>query len=271
MANSKSIDETQLRAVISKIRNQKSTIPSSPAPPSGSHATGDSPAPYDISAIVELTGAQIWATPAGMLVDSGTDSTHNWAKIKLQENSNVSDAVADVAFYFYFSNPSHDYVSVLGQVETNISARGTVDIEADSGTFDLGHTKVWVDGLFNMYTPFVGNTYSWGAAPVSIGYKNADGGENLYLGSNDYQRLTCDGTSHSLVWPNNIELAGGADALFEVQLRVSYTIDEGGYINVDFNSNDFEVGCTEVKFNILTDNRRVIGAQHTPGRNNTVH
>ena len=62
---------------------------------------------------------QIWATPVGMLKNSGDYGENgiytNWATFELSETADVSNAQADVAFYFYYYNWT-DSMAVLGGV-----------------------------------------------------------------------------------------------------------------------------------------------------------
>jgi hypothetical protein len=270
MANSASVDEGQLTALISAVRSQKSRVTGSSVAPSGPQTNHRSVVLDEGSALVELTEAnQVWTTPTDMLDSSKTDSLHNWAQFYFNEFNDVDNASASVAFYFYFKNPSPDYVTVLSPPVTSLTASGIISAEANGAiTPDSNTANFDAVAYFRVYTP--------ASAPSSISYIETDyalGGNRAAGGeiSNDNKKLNCDVTGQSLSLLDNIELAPDAYALFEVMLQVTYSIDGDSGIILDFaSSDDYEFSCTEVKFDILTNNLGGAGAQPTSTKGTTI-
>ena len=249
-ATKTSVDEDQLTALISAIRTRESTVLASPVGSSGLQ-TNQPKTPLEASAIVGLTQAeQVWATPIGMDVGHGTDSLHNYVKLNFTGTNNVTTASANAAFYFTFTNPSPDYVAVLSPPTTNITVSGIVTAQAGQGpwngaSFDL-------NAYFRLYTPAAGpdSTDYWEISS-GIGNKNVTGGAF----TDTSEKLNCDVSGQSLSFDNNIELAPGAIALFEVILWMNYSINGDAAVILDFYSSDaYEFSCNEVTFDILTNN-----------------
>jgi hypothetical protein len=242
--NDMTVDEATIKAAISKIRERQAGGEPAVQTVSRPVVVKGYQNPPAVIPQVTLRQAQIWSTPAGMLTNSGDYAENsiytNWAKIKLSETENVSNARADVAFYFYYYNWQKYNIAVLGSVTAQISARGDVTAFAPTGK-----SSVQLSATFNVYTPPVGVTYPNSALPVDLGSVNADG-------NSEHQILSLTGSSPNMLsLPDNVDIGPGNYALFEVVMQVNYDI-AGGSVSLDFASGDFEVTCPNVSCGLLS-------------------
>lgn len=240
--NNEGVDEAAIRAAISEIRERRIGGAASVQPARRPVvAGGEQTLPANIPEVTNRD-AQIWATPVGMLKNSGDYGENgiytNWATFELSETADVSNAQADVAFYFYYYNWT-DSMAVLGGVTSQISALGQITASAPRGS-----SRVQLTALFNVYTPQVGAVFP---NFDEVGLGSVSAAEN----SGD-QVWSLPGTNPEMLsLPGTVDVGVGNYALFEVTLLVNYSI-AGGSISLDFDSGDFQVTCPNVAYGVET-------------------
>jgi hypothetical protein len=222
--------------------------------------------PFIITPITLWT-AQIFADPAGMLVNSGAEPGNNWAKAFLFENADTgtgpdgSDSIhASVFFYFFWQNQS-DYLAVLN-ANSGLAVQGTCQAATFPDFLSGGSSSI---GLYARLSAYVGGgdiyvenqigreiaASSW---PVVLG-GSAASDQLEFVGGFPYP------LSISHVW-----VESGQYVVFEVRLFASYKIS-GGSISLDFSEGDNQVMCPFLNIELLTA-PTVVGVQSaaTEGR-----
>jgi hypothetical protein len=190
--------------------------------------------------------AQIWATPVGMLTDSGIEANYNWAKFQLVERSDGYN-VAYVRFYFFWQNTS-DYLAVLN-ANTDLAAQGIVQANATPELFSGGFCSVRLDATLKVF--FEGEVYSYqGTQLVNIDSISVNGGSELWMDGNNFASHTLDGALNPLS-VSDIQVQAGQTVMFEVALAATYSIGDGS-ITLDFSYGDYLTMCPGLTIELLT-------------------
>jgi hypothetical protein len=192
----------------------------------------------------------IWPTHGLELIDSRIQPWNNAAKIRAQWQA--TSGAENLRFIYVWENPSDRWAIV--NVESNLGLNGSCDEFEEGGILSGSVSNLSVDAVLNVWewwnqpptSPFPQPTQSQHVLSLS-----ADGGGFLSgLGGGTVKSASVRGTfdlrrNLFLLPPNGV-------AVFEATLRFSYSNFDGGMIQIDFASGDFEVVCPAVVIAILS-------------------
>jgi len=197
--------------------------------------------------IIQLEKAdQIWATPVGMLTDSGIEANYNWAKFQLIERNDGSN-VAYVRFYFFWQNTS-GYLAVLN-ANTDLAAQGIVQANATPELFSGGQCTVTLAATFRVFIGGAVISYQ-GAQSVTIDTISVNGGSELFMDGDNYASHNVSGALNPLS-VSDVQVEAGQTVLFEVALASTYTVRDGS-ITLDFGDEDYLAMCPGLTIELFT-------------------
>jgi hypothetical protein len=184
----------------------------------------------------------IWTIPLQAISESAAVPFGSWAKFKFSA-SDDGEHTQKIGFYFYWVNPYQDYAVI--NAATFMSATGYLKSHAPWG---LGVNASWVQA-----TAILNLWHGW---PDAVTSSTSDG---EFLGVTDAYSSTftdlgdTEGVSISSGVSLNTSLfavPAGSLVVFEVALELDYEND-GGDIEADFESGDFQIACPVVVFSLL--------------------
>jgi hypothetical protein len=190
----------------------------------------------------------IWPTPL-LSIDSDTAPLSSGAKFKLQASSPPQGS-QKVGFYFYWPNPFNDYAVI--NAATFISATGHLRAHAPWGLTSHA-ADITAYAQFGLWVGFP-------TSPVSSAYTTQYFGDahafsSFLLGPETNGASVTAGASLSkALFP----VAPGAGVVFEVALVTPYNL-QGGDIEADFQTGDFNITCPVVVFSLLNKPPDVMG------------
>jgi hypothetical protein len=200
--------------------------------------------PYLTTPIPILTPFFIYALPAGMLTDSHTEASNNWAKIAYTDSMDTSSGTAKLSFYFAWQNPTN-YLAVIN-CDADIVVNGTCMVDANPGFFSGGSASLDLWAELNVY---LGETeINWQAGQkAQVASLSADGG-NIFVGIGPVVTQTISDTNHLSC--SEIEVQGDELVVFEVALVASISIDSGN-VEMSFDTPN-EIMCPALNVDLLT-------------------
>jgi hypothetical protein len=179
----------------------------------------------------------IWSNPL-IDVSSAAVPFGSWAKFKFKTSQSV---IQNVGFYFYWPNPYKDYAVI--NVATFMSATGYLRVHAPWTFFgavnsidayaDLIPWFRWPDFTFTFDSEVVLN----GIMANGDAFGSDTEGVSVSSGVNLNSTLFT-------VPPSTV-------AIFEVALKLDCLFDDGGDIEADFESGDFQIACPAVVLSLL--------------------
>jgi hypothetical protein len=199
--------------------------------------------PLTITQLVVDKPAFIFTTPSGMWVDEHIESWNNWAKVFLTVE-NVS-GTASLKFFFGWRNPSPEFAAVIN-AKGEIVAQGSYKLDAFAGILDGGVATLYIDSTLSVFNSanFVDQDRDFLMGTRSIG---AHGG--LFGADDKHEEGTINAINN--LECNNIIVEADEQVIFEVAMRIQYTMSEDAKINVDF-SGDFQVTSAALIVELLT-------------------
>lgn len=181
----------------------------------------------------------IWSIPLIDISDSAAVPFASWAKFNF---STSQSGTQKVGFYFYWPNPYQDYAVI--NAATFMSATGHLKAHAPwSFWSNSSEVYAWADlNLWFGWPTAVTSSHSASAFVGSIGAygSGTTGGDTEGTSVSSGVSLN---TTMFAVPPNTV-------VVFEVALELDYSND-GGDIEADFESGDFQIACPVVVFSLL--------------------
>jgi len=192
----------------------------------------------------------IWPSNNLELIDSHIQPWNNTAKVSAQWRD--SGGNENLRFIFVWENPSDRWAIV--NVESALALNGTVDEFEEGGIFSGSVSNLSVDVRLNVWewwnqpptSPFPQATQSQHVLSLSA----SGGGFLSSLGGGTVESASIQGNFDLsrrlfLLPPNGV-------AVFEATLLFSYNNFDGGMIQVNFASGDFQVMCPALVIAILS-------------------
>lgn len=169
---------------------------------------------------------------------------NNVAKIGGEWNTpHSNDGSDDLSFIFVWENPNEH--PVVLNVESYLSINGYCDVLADAGDNNSTLSLIAELGILEWWNNPPTAPTGQRAQFDYIAFLSADGGGIFGVG--DYES-TGVGGSFDVGYRDFLVPAGGV-AVFEVTLAIGHWTN-GGFIEVDFTSGDFEVVCPAVVLSV---------------------
>jgi hypothetical protein len=199
--------------------------------------------PYLVTPIPVLTPFFIYALPAGMLNDSHTEPSNNWARISYTDSVNTN-STAKLSFYFAWQNPSN-YLAVIN-CNADLVSSGFCLVDANPGFFSGGSASLNLWAELNVYLGETAITWQTGQRS-QIASLSADGG-NVFSGIGPVVSEAISNVSHLSC--TEIEVQGDQLVVFEVGLFANISIDDGN-IAMSFDTPN-EILCPALNIELLT-------------------
>jgi hypothetical protein len=185
----------------------------------------------------------IWSIPFGDISDSATmnDPAYSWAKFRFATSQ--TSGAQRFSFYYYWVNPSSEYAVI--DASTQLLANGYLKADAP-WTFGVNTSSVAAYTTLNLWRGLPDQGASLQHASELVGEARAlsftlVGGETSGRAISMAAPIL---SSHLFVVPP------GDLVVFEVALRLDYEND-GGNIEADFESGDFNILCKMVEVSLL--------------------
>lgn len=192
----------------------------------------------------------IWPTNGLELIDSHIQPWNNTAKLNAQWQD--ISGIENLRFIFVWENPSDSWTIV--NVESNLVLNGSCDEFEEGGILSGSVSNLSVDARLNVWewwnqpptSPFPQPTQSQHVLSLTA----SGGGFLSGLGGGTVESASVGGSfdlsrSLFLLPPNGV-------AVFETTLEFSYSNFDGGMVQINFASGDFEVMCPAVVIAILS-------------------
>jgi hypothetical protein len=181
----------------------------------------------------------IWSIPLIDIPDSAAVPFGSWAKFKF---STSQSSTQKVGFYFYWANPYKDFAVI--NAATFFSAVGHLKAHAPWGlSTSTGDVYAYADlNLWLGWPTDVTSTIS------DIEFLNAIGAYGSFWTGGDTEGASISaGLSLNAM---QFAVPAGAVAVFEVAIELDCD-EEGGDIEADFESGDFQIACPVVVIALL--------------------
>lgn len=181
----------------------------------------------------------IWSIPLIDIPDSAAVPFGSWAKFKF---STSQSATQKVGFYFYWSNPYNDYAVI--NAATFFSAVGHLKAHAPWGaSTSTGDVYAYVD--LNLWLGWPTAVTSSNSDSVFLDAIGAYG--SFWTGGETSGASISAGES---LYATQFAVPLGAVAVFEVAIELDCD-EDGGDIEADFESGDFQIACPVVVISLL--------------------
>jgi len=180
----------------------------------------------------------IWGIPNTPIYDDAAVPFGSWAKFKFSASSSQGEQKQRVGFYFLWTNPYNG--TALIDAATSFSADGFIKANAP---WSLGsnYSQIWALALFNIWLSWPTSEVSSSSDFSQLGTASAF--SSFLLGGDTNGTPISAGLSLSPTTP--MAVPPGGVVFFEVAMDLHYEID-GGDIEADFQSGNFQIACPVV-------------------------
>jgi hypothetical protein len=181
----------------------------------------------------------IWSTPL-LSLDSSAAPFNSWAKFRFL--TSLPRGTQKVSFYFSWVNAYSDYAVI--NAATSLSASGYLRTHAPWG-LSTNQSLVQAEAWFGLWFGVSSDLNFADYVAESLGFNGAYG--SFFTGADVESTTISTGVSLSKTM---FAVPPGDVVVFEVAVAIDYEND-GGNLEADFASGDFQVACPVVVFSLL--------------------